>query len=110
MRATMSEAACKSPQLAVCVPMRAIHDCNAERAVVQVEDKVFPEIGLSASVRQQCSWAVELVERRQFVVMIKNELGRPALRLHIEADRRQPPTDARSRMRPAGRHVGSDQP
>src|SRR5579872_2662255 len=85
--------------LAECIPVRPVHDGNAERAIVEIEDKVLPKVGLAASVRQQFPGAVELIEGRQLLVMVKNELGRPPLGLQIEAHRGQSPAYALNDVR-----------
>ncbi|HLZ34809.1 MAG TPA: hypothetical protein VKP13_12385 [Nitrospira sp.] len=51
MGAAGREPSYEGSYLAECIPVRPVHDGNAERAIMEIEDKVLPQVGPAASMR-----------------------------------------------------------
>jgi hypothetical protein len=54
---------------------------------MQIQDEGLPQIGLGLSLGKSIYRAPDPLQGRDFAVMFKNEVGRPALCLHVEVHR-----------------------
>src|SRR5207302_1679240 len=79
-----------------------------EPSVRQPKDKLFPQIGPSAALRQGTRRAAAASEGLDLAFVVEDKPRRPFLGSKIEVDRKQPDLDRRQGMAPSGTRVASE--